>query len=157
MESPSIPPYWAGYKNYIKNKLKKHAFFLWGCGGKFLLFKVVVCLLTPRNERSQSFSIRVISKFPMMILHPVYLSLISFYWFSWVPVELRPFWVPEHTTSKGWNQREQDKSYIPPTKNSFLGVQFNQSAAMMIRMKVFVSGKCFCVYFYLFVAVGILY
>lgn len=55
--------------------------------------------LTFRKEKSLVCSIMVISRLPITISQPVYISFIRLYWMSEFPVVLRTFLVPVQTTT----------------------------------------------------------
>jgi hypothetical protein len=56
---------------------------------------------TLRKERLRLRSMLVISRLPMTISQPVYISLMSLYCMSELPVMLRAFLVPEQTVTRG--------------------------------------------------------
>ena len=57
--------------------------------------------LTCRKEKFLDGSIIMISRLPMTISQPVYISLMSLYCMSELPVMLRAFLVPEQTVTRG--------------------------------------------------------
>lgn len=63
---------------------------------------------TCRKEKSLVCSIMEISRFPITISQPVYLSFIRLNWFSADPVVLRLFWVPSQKVTVGIKQKNMN-------------------------------------------------
>lgn len=70
-----------------------------GKGCESTAFPICVLNLTWRKEKSLVCSIMVISRLPITISQPLYMTFIRLYWISEFPVVLRTFWVPEQMTT----------------------------------------------------------